>query len=371
MGTKLEVQKYLRSNSLLQLEQEYKIIYKTHSVYSNLILFRYNQLESPFNERIVQECRGLILDSSKNWAVVCYPFNKWFNFGEPNAATIDWSTAKVQEKLDGSLLDLWYYDGNWQVSTSGCPDGLNLINDTGMTFKDLFWETFKKEQYGVNGLNLNTTYMFELTSPFNRVVVDHKESHLTLIGVRNNKTLEEFPTSVVSLGPDNVLTFMEVLPRVPKQYPLGSIEDCIEAAKHLNPLENEGYVVVDKYFNRIKIKSPNYIILHHLRDSMSLKRMAEVIRTGEHEELKIALDSYPELKVRFDELVGKYKSIVTGCWEHYIAIAGIKDQKEFAEKALQSPYSSVLFAMRKTNKTPVEIIKGLTGNAYLRLMEVK
>ena len=35
--------------------------------YPNLIQFKYDQLESPFREQLVRECRGLILDEANEW----------------------------------------------------------------------------------------------------------------------------------------------------------------------------------------------------------------------------------------------------------------------------------------------------------------
>ena len=55
----------------------------------------------------VQEARGIILDTEYN-QVVCWPFRKFANFGESYADEIDWSTARVEEKLDGSIVKLWY-----------------------------------------------------------------------------------------------------------------------------------------------------------------------------------------------------------------------------------------------------------------------
>ena len=42
--------------------------------------------------------------------------------GESSADAIDWSTARVMEKLDGSLATLYWYKGEWHVSSSGVPD---------------------------------------------------------------------------------------------------------------------------------------------------------------------------------------------------------------------------------------------------------
>ncbi len=57
-------------------------------------------------EKIVQQCRGIILDEANNWQIVSYPYDKFFNYEESYAPQLDWSTAKIFEKLDGSLMTL-------------------------------------------------------------------------------------------------------------------------------------------------------------------------------------------------------------------------------------------------------------------------
>ena len=63
---------------------------------------------------------------------MCYPFSKFHNFGGFHAAKLDWTTAVFTEKLDGSLIKLYYLEseGNWdsghqqhhgcQVGTCSC-----------------------------------------------------------------------------------------------------------------------------------------------------------------------------------------------------------------------------------------------------------
>ena len=68
----------------------------------NLVMFKYDQLNSDFHNDIVKECRGLILDAD-TFEVVSYPFNKFFNYGEQYADDVDWHTAYVTEKLDGCV----------------------------------------------------------------------------------------------------------------------------------------------------------------------------------------------------------------------------------------------------------------------------
>jgi hypothetical protein len=276
------------------------------------------------------------------------------------SAPIDWSTAKVQEKLDGSLIQAYFYDNQWHVATSGCPDGLNQVGDFNKTFGELFWECFKTQDLSVLALNPVYTYMWELTSPFNRVVCDHKKSRVTLIGVRDVRTSQEISVS----------QFKGLFPVV-QEYPLTNVAECLDAAGKLNPLENEGYVVCDLDFHRVKIKSPAYIALHHLKDRCSLSRLAEIIRIGEYQEFSLALEAYPELKLKFLEMVKTYENVVNWCNLTYSLVSYIKDQKEFAVNILNDPYKTVLFTMRKTGKSPQAVLKDLSENAYLRLLGIK
>ncbi len=67
-----------------------------------LVMFKYDQLRSDLSIPLVQECRGLVLDAH-TFEVVSYPFNKFFNYGEPLASDVDWASAYVTQKLDGCV----------------------------------------------------------------------------------------------------------------------------------------------------------------------------------------------------------------------------------------------------------------------------
>lgn len=98
-------------------------------------------------------------------------------------------------------------------------------------------------------------YMFELVTPLNTIVVKYKENALTLIGCRDLRTLSEVDPFPVAQQNGWACV---------KTYPITSLNEALEAAKLLNPMENEGFVVRDASFQRIKIKSPQYVALHHI-----------------------------------------------------------------------------------------------------------
>lgn len=366
----LHVQAFLRfhapthiGNALDLLEARYGIKAKRHGEFPNLVLFKYNQVESPFVEPIVQECRGIILDSRDDWRVVAMPYRRFFNLGEPHAAAIDWETADVYEKLDGSLITLYRYAGEWQVATSGTPDANCEVQGYGLTFAELFWRTAREQGLRTEHLQPYYTYMLELCAPENRVVVRHERARIYLHGVRYLPTLEERDPSYHA----DVLGVP-----APRRFDLSSAADCVAAARELAPLECEGYVVCDAGFNRVKIKSPAYVALHHCKDGlMSRRKIAEVIRAGEAAEFEKALDAFPELRQTFEELKTRYESLCIQAIRAYSELRGIADQKAFALEAKQyGDLQNILFAMRKRGCTPAAYLQGLTPPAYERIMGV-
>lgn len=351
-NSELEIQIFLRNDGTLSdLEQRYGIKSKRHTKYQNLILLKYDQINSPMAEMIVRECRGIILDESQNWNVVSRSLNKFFNYGEGHAASIDWATAVVQEKLDGSLCTLYWYNG-WNVATTGTPDASGNVNGLGMTFADLFWNIWKEMK-----LELPTDhrcYMFELTSPYNRVVIRHMESKLTLLGIRNPETGEEFvPTGYPSVQAHSLST-------------LGSV---ISTFDKMNPLEHEGYVIVDQNFNRIKVKHPGYVAIHHLKDGFGPKRILEIIRSGESSEL---LTHFPEWELEFKEVEIRYSALVNEITKDFERIKDIQVQKDFALEAVKTRCSGALFALRNNKVASIrEFLANIQINNLMEILGMK
>lgn len=50
----------------------------------------------------------MLLDEDDDWRVLSFPYEKFFNYNEKNAAKLDWSTAKAYDKVDGSLMVLYW-----------------------------------------------------------------------------------------------------------------------------------------------------------------------------------------------------------------------------------------------------------------------
>lgn len=335
------LQNYLREKSVDHLIEQYAIKVKRHSKYPNLVLFKYDQINSPMGEKVAQECRGVILDEANDWAVVARPYDKFFNYGEGSAAEIDWTTARAYEKLDGSLATLYYYNGEWHVSTSGSPDASGDVNGLGFTFADLFWKTWNGLGYKLPLVWLNEySFLFELMTPYNTVVVQHEKPRLVLHGIRHKSGNEHPPTKLEGYGWELCQTF-----------PLDNWDDCIKAAAALDGTCSEGYVVCDGNFNRVKLKCPQYVAIHHLKEGFSPKRMLEIVRGNEGAEV---LAYFPQYADMIEAIREKYKSEIAAIREAYETHKHVEDQKTFALAVKDFPLSGILFSLRNGKLSSIE-----------------
>ncbi len=282
----------------------------------NLIMFKYSQEDSDLSNDIVKECRGIILDED-TFEIISYSYNKFFNFSEPNAAEIDWSSAVVTEKIDGSLIKVVKVsDQEILVSTNGVIDAFKCelnsqVSSPYDNFGELFWAAIRNQmidcghslddtdpvEWLADKLLHNITYMFELCSKYNKIVVQHDEPKLYFHGWRDNISLNEIPFNICSLA---------IIFDCPMVYNLKSLDECIAATQAM-PWDEEGYVVVDKNFNRVKIKSPAYLMVHRLANNgnMSIRRAIDVYMAGECDEI---LAYFPEYKSAFDEINKRFNA---------------------------------------------------------------
>jgi hypothetical protein len=342
----MKVTTYLREKGITSLCETFAIKATRHREFPNLVHLKYNQIDSPMGEPIVQECRGLILDEEDDWRIVAHPYHKFFNHGEGHAPQIDWSSARVHEKLDGTLIVMYWYKGQWRVSTTGFPDARGPVNDK-MTFADLFWRTWKELNYQTpSRSDRELTFMFELMTPMNRVIVQHANPRIVLHGIK-----KVYPWSVPFFGnelwPEQFIRAEEYNWEVARSYPLKNWDEIIEACKQLNPMRGEGFVVVDSYARRVKVKSPQYVALAHAKDGFSDRRMIELVRLNEGSEF---LSYFPELQPVHDRYRNLFERLANRLEDDYSRIKSIEVQKDFACEAMKTRMPSVMFSVRKTGQ---------------------
>ncbi len=319
-----------------------------------LWIAKYDQVKTNFTEEFCKEARGIIFDGDK---VVCYPFKKFFNSGEKHADVIDWSTATVLHKYDGSIIKIYWLEANekrpagkWMVATNGTIDAKTATVDeqNGVTFYDLFEEARKLCNLDFNRLDKKCTYMFELMHPKSLIVVRYTVPRLVHIGTRNNITFQE---SYENIGVEQAEVFS-----------LTSLEECVDAAAKLGQFQ-EGFVVVDSQYNRNKIKGSVYLTLHHTLTNNHLtteEAAGSLVLRNEQSEVQ-AYQENPEMVEICQHVVAiekRMKNFLTALVKTY---QQVQDKKLSSRKDIASAYraaSSKHFAFFMARVTYEEKFKG-------------
>lgn len=356
----------------MNIEMVKKLIYRkselanknVHCIESGDFTKFYYGIGADFNDEEVRLCRGVTFYKDK---IVACPFFKFGNYGESYADKIDWASAQVQEKIDGSLISLWFNPEiqDWTVSTNknifayGANVGMcapEISSSHFATFASLFWYAAEKQGLNVDKLCPNFTYIFELTSPYNKIIIPYNEISIWHIGTRNNITLKEIDKDIGI--------------KQPARYPLRSLEDCINAAAALGE-DKEGFVVVDKNFNRIKVKSPAYFRLHHLHNNgnLSFASAIELIFSGEDEEY---LSYFPEQTETINFYKGKLKALEEELEQSILTIPEAYQpdmpRNEAAKLIKTLPYPAFGFMRLKDSISAAHYIKTMKISALKKII---
>jgi T4 RnlA family RNA ligase len=287
----LLVQKFLETKTFGDLIKEHGC-YASFSKSGHKFSLNYDQIEAKESDPLAQECRGLILSAPDGKSflpdavivngklsyesicpgqtkILAYPMKRFFNHGQGAAADIDWKDPNlaILEKLDGTLCIVYYdsFTDKWCVATRAVSEA-DLIMDNGLfTFRTLFEKSVEDTtELTFNALtellHKNYTYCFELTTPYNRIVVNYPKNSITLLAVRDLTTFKE-----VNFYHEVVQYLNCVVPFV-QAHTYTSVQDLVDWVSSLNPMEHEGVVVRDSQYNRIKVKNAAYVAYNKVRD---------------------------------------------------------------------------------------------------------
>jgi RNA ligase len=230
-------------------------------------------------------CRGLVTDDVGN--IVARPLKKFFNFGELVAKNkVPEGGFSVYEKLDGSYIQLFYYKGQWVVSSKG-----SFISDHAQYAQEIF-----HSMGAIRTLEEYNNYIFELIHPDTRIVLDYGDKKkLVLLAVINNETGEE----TEPLEYEEEFEYAQELNLHP------SVEvDNWEDLRLSIPNDKEGYVVKFDNGERMKLKGNEYLRLHKIVTEISSRHIWKALK--DNEDLKAMVERVPDEWLNwFFKVVGK------------------------------------------------------------------
>lgn len=375
----LNLQKILKARSLNDLRNDPFNLHLSAS--GDMVLFKYNQFDSDFSNKVVKESRGIILDK-KDWSIVCHPFHKFFNLGEVQAFNINLLESYVIEKVDGSIIKTYFYDDEWHIATNGTIDADDASNRDGITFKELFFDVISEEDFKlVTGkFDTENTYLFEMVHPANQIVVNYGDKkELVFTGMIRNETIDNIVMDYDIFDKKVNKKYTKIFKNLPIRFPdtfdlnnTADINDLSQIADDENAEGNEfeGFVVSQVkdglVIGRVKIKSPKYVNLHHVATGESVtNNLIDVLLKNEIEEFEVYLTNLPEhvaeeykgLKVKYFNLIEE----LTNTGERYRKTAKKVTRKELALdiiKMVKKSHNGIIFTMvDKPDVTPVDILR--------------
>jgi RNA ligase len=203
--------------------------------------------------------RGLVMHKSSR--IVARPFPKFFNLNdhaESQLSNLPRSTPELAEKLDGSLCIAWHdpFSSRWRITTRRSWQNPQIEAAT------RHLSPYFKE------LDPRLTHCFELTADWNRIVVLYPEEKLTLIGLIDTETGQDYSYAHGrDYARERMLSFVPF-----ESAPVTSIN---LSAKVDN---KEGYVARFPNGLRVKLKYDQYFTLHKIVTGLSVRGIWEMLR---------------------------------------------------------------------------------------------
>lgn len=279
-----------------------------------------------------REHRGHIKDEHGNW--VARPFDKFFNYYQPEADQIDLDEFVLTfDKVDGSLGIGWIHPdtGVFTISTKGgfTSAQANYANEVLLPrYMELGFEP-------VGGL----TYMFEIVYPDNRIVVDYGDwEGLVLLAVRENDTGDYLYGKVGGWHWD----FAQVRP-----------ETTLRAVLEAEPRPNaEGVVVTTADGRRVKVKQDDYFAKHWYATRMTKRKVWEALVQGVDPREDVPDEFYGLISTWADELQEAYNALYSEVVDAYRELPPTTDRKEFARLVQGLTHRGLLF--RLYDNEPIE-----------------
>ncbi len=270
---------FLKSNKLSDLISVG--VYPKLTACKRFVNLDYDQIEAKNGHVLVEECRGLVLrkknhevfnedfSDSGEFIVCARPMKRFYHYDSGFAPKLDIESSYVMEKLDGSCIKVWWnnIDNVFNIGTRGTA--IADVNIGGMhkesshTFTTLFQEIVGNWEEFCSTLDKSKTYVFELCSLSNQVVVAYYEPFISLLAVIETATGKE--ENIWDLPPSKFY-------KPVKRFNLSSKEEMFDFLLNQDPSKFEGFVLMDKSFNRAKCKHPGYDNLNGLKNALSSYR---------------------------------------------------------------------------------------------------
>ncbi len=348
---------YLADHTLEDLTKEFAIKVKHHP-HLHLAILNYDQIQSPKKHPVVRECRQRVIEIP--YRTVSKSFDRFYNENEDPDETKflrdHISDAVFQEKCDGSLISIFWYQDQWRVITRGSwADGLmDPTRADSPTWESMVWSLVNRDALQEK----DKTYVFELCTPYNQVVRRYTEPVMYLLAIVHPQTGQEY-------DPDKVAAIAEELGVRPvPRFNVATIDDA-----HRNIDTQAATIVgfegmVARVFDpqtrqeiRVKIKSAEYLRMHlKATGKLTWKDILGAVIDGETDELKANryFESWKDQLEKYQQDWVRLQTQFESEWRDVLKTCPLT--KDIALRVRAGPFKTLFFLLYrvhiKTEKVP-------------------
>lgn len=192
--------------------------------------------------------------------------------------------VRVEEFIEGTMINVFYDDGEWRIATKSMIDGNGKFFNREKSFSDMFYEILSTQNMRMDVLDTSYVYSFTMQHPENRIVAKITEPKLYLTNMYRIDG-----TTVYSIDPHRIVPteeqhpFFKYIPselsfeegEITPEYMVDfkALYQYISSIVEVSNYETMGLVVyVEKYEGehksfemRAKLRNPMYEKIRHLR----------------------------------------------------------------------------------------------------------
>ena len=277
----------------LDIQSLISMWYISKTKHPTLPLYIYNytdkcQYEKKWNDITITH-RWLIKD--EEWNIIARSFNKIFNYSE-----LDWKrkrdiledhTLYVREKLDWSLLIVFFYNWQWITATRW-----SFISE-----QSIKWKEILEYKWYFEYMDKSLTYLYEVIYPENKIVVDYwNKEDCILLAVTDKKWVYSPLTEHIPVAKEYGV------------YDIDSIQEMRE--KWLSWKE---WFVCWSWSKLFKVKFDEYIELHKRRFSYNKDDIFNLIKQWVKDFSNIPDEYHEEIRHMIQYYKSEYSKIRKEC----------------------------------------------------------
>lgn len=296
-------------------------------------LASFSDFNSPVPDSDIKafELRGIsFLEDGQRFLML----NKFFNLNETEGWMLDHVKDKkiirVQDKLDGSMIRfIRLPDGSVKAKTkyaffSPQAEMADSIYKNNSSIRDVVdWS-----------LDCGLAAIFELVSPYNRIVLEYPETELRLLQLRDERDGKYIDIY------DGIYYYVDKIKLSDKE-PLVTWDELLKMKEEVK--DKEGWVITLEDGQMLKVKTDWYLSLHRLLTE-NVYQTNVIVEAILDEHIDDVISALPENFVEVRQNIQKLSQIVIHHFNHICDDVRLKiaeytgDRKSFALKYKEQPY---------------------------------